>query len=322
MAGHDGIIKWNGEQDPELELWLGNAFNSWAPSTRGLVVRIGGSLRTLHEGAVIRRNDGMLYLDDPGKPRPAQPGYIVAGGVLEGVQSVRDEFIRLLHQHDNFEVRDQGREPMLEIVGGAFVADEPYILGEPDLDYIVRETNWYDSKSTLVADIPHPVPPIWTEIADEHGEVNSNYGHLVFSTENGAQFQKVGDELTLNPDSRRAVIIYTRPSMHEDATVNGRNDFVCTNTVQYLIREDFGQRTLTAIVQMRSNDAVFGYRNDYAWQRIVQTRLLRCLKKSANLRDLRLGNIIWQVGSLHIYPRHIELLRRAEIEDRWNQSTK
>ena len=208
----------------------------------------------------------------------------------------------------------------LELTGVSFNADEPSILGIPDYDYICREIAWYDSMSPRIRDIPAPVPFIWSKIADESGEVNSNYGRLVSHESNGFQFQQVVKTLRNSPTSRQAVMIYTRPDIH---TMAGK-DFICTNAVQYLIRDG----RLNAVVQMRSNDAVFGYRNDYAWQRIVMVRLLRALKaseshiKSADakiIRELKMGTITWQVGSLHIYPRHYALLEAAVETGNWWQ---
>lgn len=209
----------------------------------------------------------------------------------------------------------------LELVGVSFNADQPSILGIPDYDYICREIAWYDSASRSVSDMPAPVPPIWKMIADENGEVNSNYGRLVFHEDNDFQFQQVVKTLRNSPMSRQAVMIYTRPDIH----LTAGKDFICTNAVQYLIREG----RLNAVVQMRSNDAVFGYRNDYAWQRVVMTRLLRELKKptlgpintatAEIFSKLKMGTITWQVGSLHIYPRHYSLLEAAVETGNWWQ---
>ena len=52
---------------------------------------------------------------------------------------------------------------------------------------------------------------------------------------------------------------------------------------------------------MRSNDVVFGYKNDYAWQKFVQVMMSRRLK-------CELGDIHWQVQNLHVYERHFHLL--------------
>jgi thymidylate synthase len=78
---------------------------------------------------------------------------------------------------------------------------------------------------------------------------------------------------------------------------DGMSDFMCTNTVQYLVRDG----KLNALVYMRSNDAVFGYKNDFAWQKYV----LESLCKDA---DIPIGDIYWNVASLHVYERHFNLI--------------
>jgi len=54
---------------------------------------------------------------------------------------------------------------------------------------------------------------------------------------------------------------------------------------------------------MRSNDVVFGYRNDYAWQKYVAD----CLTE--DLRLTKEPKIVWHVGSLHVYERHFNLVK-------------
>lgn len=184
-----------------------------------------------------------------------------------------------------------------ELTGVSFIADEETIFGEPNYDYIASEIDWYLSGSLNVYDIKPRPPRIWALVSDRNGIVNSNYGHLIFSDENHKQCYNVIKTLIQDPTSRQAVMIYTRPSMHYDAFENGRYDFICTNTVQYLLRDG----KLNAVVNMRSNDVVFGYRNDYAWQQYVLTALAEEL-------DVAPGTITWQVGSLHVYSRHWHLI--------------
>lgn len=186
---------------------------------------------------------------------------------------------------------------MIELIGTSFIADEPAILGTPNEDYIKREIAWYESQSLNVNDIPGEVPAIWREVASDRGQVNSNYGYLIYSWFNHGQYDRVLRELRRDPHSRRGVMVYTRPSVHDDAVAQGMNDFICTNAVNYFIRRE----ALHAVVQMRSNDVVFGYRNDYAWQRHV-------LEKLAADLEVPVGSITWQAASLHVYPRHYRLL--------------
>ena len=210
------------------------------------------------------------------------------------------------YTNKNFVV-DKSGVTTLELVGASFCADQPSIFGEINDDYIQRELEWYLSMSLYVDDIPGTVPKIWKDVSSSEGKINSNYGYLMFSSENFCQYENVLMELTRSPNSRRAVAIYTRPTMHSNWCVNGMSDFICTNAVQYLIRNGM----LEVVVQMRSNDVVYGYRNDYAWQRYVQDKLVydyNCGTKKAD--KIVPGNITWQVGSLHVYSRHYSLVEK------------
>lgn len=194
-------------------------------------------------------------------------------------------------------VTDKTGVKTIEIVNANFIADEPTIFGKINQDYIKRELDWYLSKSLNVNDIEGAVPQIWQMISDKSGKINSNYGYLTLSQENHNQYYNCAMELHKNPDSRRAVMVYTRPSIWNEYDTNGMSDFICTNAVQYMIRDD----KLEVVVQMRSNDVVFGYRNDYAWQKYMADMMCHELK-------VELGNIYWNVGSMHVYERHFKFI--------------
>lgn len=213
------------------------------------------------------------------------------------VSDIREEFARL-YTNGAF-VTDKTGVQVVEVIGASFVANEDSIFGTPNGDYIARELTWYNSQSLNVNDIPPPVPVIWQKCATPDGFINSNYGWCIFSEANGSQFDNVVKELNANPFSRRAEMIYTRPSMHSDYNRNGMSDFICTEAVQYFIRDG----SLHTVVKMRSNDAVYGYNNDYAWQKYVQLKVL------SKLNDRVVpGNIYWNAGSLHVYSRHFNLI--------------
>jgi len=212
---------------------------------------------------------------------------------MEKVADIRLRFVEDL-EGQNF-VIDKTGVKTIEIIGVNFHANEPMIFGTPNEDYIKREIDWYESQSLNVNDIPGKVPQIWAQVATPNGEINSNYGWCVFSKDNGYQYKNVFEELRRAPNSRRAVMIYSRPSMHVDYNREGMSDFMCTNVVQYLVRDN----QLHALVYMRSNDVVFGYRNDWAWQDHVFTMLAEDL-------HLPKGKLIWSVGSLHVYERHFK----------------
>jgi thymidylate synthase len=208
------------------------------------------------------------------------------------VEFIRNTFLDL---YDHF--KDQ---PTIEIIGASFLADEDSIFGTPNNEYIESEIEWYNSCSTNIQDLLYyPMPIAWEKTANHHGEVNSNYGKLIFADKYYNQYNNVKEELKNNPDSRRAVMIYTRPSIWNEYKEDGKNDFICTNAVSYNRTGKF----INAVVQMRSNDAVYGYKNDFAWQKYVLEKLCKDL-------DYQVGQIYWQVQNLHIYEKHYKFLER------------
>jgi Straboviridae dCMP hydroxymethylase len=208
---------------------------------------------------------------------------------------VRREFSGLLGRQDF--VTDKTGVRTLEIVSAGFVADEASILGEVNQSYVDRELEWYLSQSLSVEDIPPPIPALWKRAASRDGLVNSNYGWVAFSPDNYHQYSNVREELELNPDSRRACIIYNRPSMWYDYKHDGMSDFMCTYAHQYLLR---GPR-LDVVVFMRSSDAWAGYRNDRAWAEYLQDKM------AADLGAIP-GTIHWNAGSLHFYEQQFYLI--------------
>ncbi len=212
------------------------------------------------------------------------------------VSDVRQWFKDLKEREEY--VTDKTGCRMIEVVGATFIADEPAIFGTVNRDYVEREIEWYKSMSRNVNDIAGGAPAAWKACAAKDGSINSNYGWAIWSEENHDQYMNVAMELKKNPESRRAEMIYTRPSIWKEYNRDGMSDFICTNAVQYLIRD----KKLIAVVQMRSNDVVFGYKNDRAWAQYVHEQL-------ANDLNVEVGALIWHVGSLHVYEKHFDLVK-------------
>lgn len=200
------------------------------------------------------------------------------------------------YQNEDF-VIDKSGVKTVELIGASFIADEELVFGSVDKGYVLKELDWYLSKSLNVYDISEPVPEIWKKVSTPEGLINSNYGYLALSEENGSQFDNCVKHILENPDTRRASMIYTRPTMHSDYNKGGMSDFCCTNAINYYVRNGL----IHANVQMRSNDGVFGFKNDLAWQQYV----LNLLSQSTNYKP---GNIIWNSGSFHIYERHFFMI--------------
>ena len=216
------------------------------------------------------------------------------------VIDIRKHFIEEL-KSENFTI-DKTGERTIELIGASFIANAPSIFGcEPNQGYIDKEIEWYKSMSTNINDIygiDREPPAAWKYAANNHGEINSNYGALIFSDKYYGQYFKVLLELKKNPDGRRATMIYNRPSIWIEYNENSKSDFICTNTVSYYIRN----KKLHAVVQMRSNDVIYGYRNDYAWQKYILTQL----SESLNITP---GIIYWQVQNLHVYSKHFYFVK-------------
>lgn len=219
---------------------------------------------------------------------------------MKRIADIRELFKDKLANEDY--VIDKSGVKTIEVVGESYVADEEVLFGTLSMDYAKREVEWYMSQSLNVYDIPK-TPIIWKQVSDKDGNINSNYGWCIFSKENGDQYKNCIRELRRNKDSRRAMMIYTRPSMHTDYNKNGMQDFMCTNGVQILIRDD----KLHYILNQRSCDAVYGAKNDLYWARVIHKMILRDL--TLDYPELKLGDLIHQVGSLHVYERHFDLVK-------------
>jgi len=219
------------------------------------------------------------------------------------VNDIREYFIQEL-KDENFTV-DRTDSKTIELIGASFIADEEAIFGEPNSAYIDAELDWYLNCSTNINDIGYKdePPQAWQYAANQYGEINSNYGKLIFDDKYYRQYENVLTELADNPDSRRACMVYNRPSIWTEFNENGKNDFICTNAVTYYLRDS----QLHAVVQMRSNDVVFGYKNDYAWQRYVMQMIASDL--SGGNKFYTVGTLHWQVQNLHVYERHFDLVK-------------
>ncbi len=68
------------------------------------------------------------------------------------VKDIRKKF-ELMNRFGDY-VTDKTGVKTIEIINASFEADEPYIIREPNEDYIKREIEWYQSKSLNVNDIP------------------------------------------------------------------------------------------------------------------------------------------------------------------------
>lgn len=231
---------------------------------------------------------------------------------MTSIKEIRSLFEDLLARREF--VIDRTNKRIIEILGVSFVASKKTIFGKPNDEYISAEIEWYEKQSTNVNELGKiygKIPHAWEQTANEYGEINSNYGKLIFSNTYYNQFDKAINELIRNPDSRRAQMIYNRPSIWCEYNENGKNDFICTNAQTLYIRNG----KMHMVSQMRSNDAWAGYRNDIAWANFVLDYAIAVYNlESKSSFKVTKGEIIWQAMSFHMYEQNFHL-----INSEWNR---
>ena len=121
-------------------------------------------------------------------------------------------------------------------------------------DYAEAEWQWYLSENRNIhklGDIYGKIPEIWKHMADEGGNVNSNYG---WQWGRNNQIDYVVNLLKNNIDTRQAAISIYDAKEHSTY----KNDTPCTYAVQFTVVHG----RLDMCVTMRSNDLWYGFCND------------------------------------------------------------
>ena len=120
--------------------------------------------------------------------------------------------------------------------------------------YAEAEWQWYLSGNRNISELGNiygKIPEIWKRMADENGEVNSNYG---YQWKRNAQLDMIIETLKQQPETRQAAIsIYDGKEITDYAS-----DTPCTYAVQFTILHG----RLDMCVTMRSNDLWYGFCND------------------------------------------------------------
>ena len=154
------------------------------------------------------------------------------------------------------------------------------------LDYAEAEWQWYlsgDSNIKKLGEIYGKIPAIWQKMADESGEVNSNYG---WQWMRNAQLSHVINKLRDYPDTRQAAIsIYDAKEI-----AKYHNDTPCTYAVQFTIIADL----LCMSVYMRSNDLWYGFCND-------QYQFANLQELVASMLGIEIGWYYHHAHNLHLY---------------------
>ena len=157
--------------------------------------------------------------------------------------------------------------------------------------YAQAEWQWYlshDRRVKTLGEIYGKVPDIWNMMADENGEVNSNYG---WQWQREGQLDKVIEKLKSNPNTRHAAI-----SIYDGKEINKYSkDTPCTYAVQFTIIDE----KLNMSVYMRSNDLWFGFCNDQYQFSMLQQRV-------ATELGIEVGWYYHHAHNMHLYKDKIK----------------
>jgi thymidylate synthase len=147
---------------------------------------------------------------------------------------------------------------------------------------------WYMSGSNLLKDIVDDMP-MWAKFSDDGVHIRSAYGYRWYN-----QLPDIIRKFREDLYTRKAVI-----SLYdgiEDIGYSGK-DTVCTLTIQFIYRNN----KMDMLVNMRSNDLIWGFCNDaYSF-----TMLHKLISSGLNVEQ---GEYYHYVASMHIYERHYHLL--------------
>ena len=158
-------------------------------------------------------------------------------------------------------------------------------------EYAQAEWQWYlssDRRVKTLGEIYGKVPDIWNMMADENGEVNSNYG---WQWQREGQLDKVIEKLKSNPNTRHAAI-----SIYDGKEINKyTKDTPCTYAVQFTIIDE----KLNMSVYMRSNDLWFGFCNDQYQFSMLQQRV-------ATELGIEVGWYYHHAHNMHLYKDKIK----------------
>ena len=158
--------------------------------------------------------------------------------------------------------------------------------------YFMGELAWYLLKDSSIAYINN-FSSFWNRIADHAGNINSNYGKLLF----GEQLQWVLDSLKADKNSRQAIAFVNQPKFQYE----GNKDFVCTMYLNFWIRDN----KLNMKVQMRSNDIFYGLSYDAPFFAYIQQSVWTWLRKT--YPELELGTYYHSADNIHYYERHFNV---------------
>lgn len=169
-----------------------------------------------------------------------------------------------------------------------------------NMEYLKHELRWYVNADYADESIAEHAA-MWNDVRNPDGKWLSNYGYWLWGEPQRLAW--VIEELKRDPDSRRAVVHINTPD-HLSVQLK---DIPCTMYLAFHIRTN----VLYTAVHMRSQDAVWGLRNDLPFFWMVADIVSKAV-------GVPVGNLYLFVNSFHIYERHYEKVRNLILDpDGW-----
>jgi len=154
--------------------------------------------------------------------------------------------------------------------------------------FMFGEAAWIVSGSNWLSGIAYHMKR-YADFSDDGVFLNGAYGPKV-----AEQYTYIVNTLIKDPESRQAVMGIWRERPAES------KDIPCTLSMQFFIRNG----KLDAVVNMRSQDAVWGFSYDiFTFSQVAN--MIRVLLINQGV-SVQLGKLHVQVGSLHIYEHHFK----------------
>jgi thymidylate synthase len=169
-----------------------------------------------------------------------------------------------------------------------------------NMEYLKAELRWYVAADYDDESIAAHAST-WDAVRNPDGRWLSNYGYWLWGEPQRLRW--VIDELKRDPESRRAVVHISTPEhLHPDF-----KDIACTMYMNFHIRTEL----LYTSVRMRSQDAVWGLRNDLPFFWFVADVVSKAI-------GVPLGYMHYVVDSYHIYEQHFEKIKTVVSDaDGW-----
>ena len=114
-----------------------------------------------------------------------------------------------------------------------------------------------------------------------------------------SQYEYVISKLTSDECTRQAMLIMTSESEYSRDGL-----MMCLVSMQYLLDGD----ELKTFITMRSSD-IYRFHQDLIWQLKIRDKIAADISAKLN-KNITCANIVWNVGSLHLYERYWNLLQK------------